>query len=449
MYPHRRMPFHLTVLYIYSVVSLISLFHATLVAAEVVVISPQNDTVEVFIDYELSIAANVPTRGIEGMIVAANHIQACDSIGNPPYPSNSSLKWFVLIERSTLCSMRQQILIAQQAGYDAAVIYNKGINNLQHVTSERLTAVDVSNQDISPVSALQLSYSTLGSEITIPAVLIGERDGIDIKNLYLYNKGCRLLLTRNAYFDWTKYILLLISVLFFALMMSVAFLVIKCVRDRRKNQRNRLSSKHLKQLPVSKFKKGDPYDVCAICLEDYKEGEKLRILPCSHAYHTKCVDPWLTKNRHTCPVCKRKVVLEGHQCDTDSDSDNDSSEETTPLLHPVNRQSNPSSIGGTFFVPVPTPLQIQANQAGVSGIAHDEEATQTTAVSPEPQTTQVELHHSTEMVVPEVGTDLGSTSLYPAAHHSVNGDGPEQDTIENRSHQLQGAKPKKQLDLVV
>lgn len=129
--------------------------------------------------------------------------------------------------------------------------------------------------------------------------------------------------------------------------MCVSWQIVKCIKDRRRNRRNRLSSKHLKQLPVKKFKKGDEYDVCAICLEDYCEGEKLRILPCSHAYHTKCIDPWLTDNRRTCPVCKRKVALKGITSDSDSDSDAESTSERTPLIR-SDRSGALQTDGGTF-----------------------------------------------------------------------------------------------------
>ncbi|XP_028808754.1 RING-H2 finger protein ATL70-like [Neltuma alba] len=43
---------------------------------------------------------------------------------------------------------------------------------------------------------------------------------------------------------------------------------------------------------------------CSICLRDYKETDKLRLLPdCGHLYHLHCVDPWL-RLHPTCPLCR-------------------------------------------------------------------------------------------------------------------------------------------------
>lgn len=72
------------------------------------------------------------------------------------------------------------------------------------------------------------------------------------------------------------------------------------------------------------------------------------------AYHSKCVDPWLTKTKKTCPVCKQKVVPSQGDSDSDSeegDSGPDENEvsESTPLLRSLASTSAHSfgTISGT------------------------------------------------------------------------------------------------------
>lgn len=48
---------------------------------------------------------------------------------------------------------------------------------------------------------------------------------------------------------------------------------------------------------------GSTGTTCAVCLEDYELGDKLRVLPCGHRFHAACIDTWLSR-RSTCPVCK-------------------------------------------------------------------------------------------------------------------------------------------------
>ncbi|KAJ1823082.1 hypothetical protein LPJ56_000417 [Coemansia sp. RSA 2599] len=49
---------------------------------------------------------------------------------------------------------------------------------------------------------------------------------------------------------------------------------------------------------------------CAICLCGYISGESVRVLPCKHAFHQKCIDAWLLSKHMTvhCPVCKSSIV---------------------------------------------------------------------------------------------------------------------------------------------
>lgn len=259
----------------------------------------------------------IPPEGIKGMVVYADPPTACRKIQPPPNDTNYDGNWIVLIRRFN-CSFEIKVRMAQEAGYDAAIIHN------------------VNSNDLEPMSA----KDSVG--ILIPSVFVSGITGVVIKENYLYDQLYFVLINDDLPFNINTHLLLPFAIVVgICFLIIVIFMIVRCIKDRRRQRRHRLPSSSLKKIPIHKYTKGDPYETCAICLDDYVEGEKLRVLPCAHAYHSKCIDPWLTKNRRVCPVCKRKVFAADEQVVTDeSDSDDD----TAPLI----RDGHQGTQGGTF-----------------------------------------------------------------------------------------------------
>ncbi|KAI3879211.1 hypothetical protein MKW98_028778 [Papaver atlanticum] len=40
-----------------------------------------------------------------------------------------------------------------------------------------------------------------------------------------------------------------------------------------------------------------------VCLDEFGDGDKLRLLPCHHVFHAKCIDEWFACHP-TCAVCR-------------------------------------------------------------------------------------------------------------------------------------------------
>uniref|UniRef100_A0A8V1AGP2 RING-type domain-containing protein n=1 Tax=Gallus gallus TaxID=9031 RepID=A0A8V1AGP2_CHICK len=69
------------------------------------------------------------------------------------------------------------------------------------------------------------------------------------------------------------------------------------------------SCQNARKIKLYTYRQGDQYETCVICMSEYKEGDLLKILPCSHTYHHLCIDTWFdTQSRKkTCPFCKQQV----------------------------------------------------------------------------------------------------------------------------------------------
>ncbi|KAH6814479.1 hypothetical protein C2S51_023497 [Perilla frutescens var. frutescens] len=47
---------------------------------------------------------------------------------------------------------------------------------------------------------------------------------------------------------------------------------------------------------------GDP-EVCSVCLDLYREKQRVGVLGCRHQFHADCIGEWLQK-KNVCPLCK-------------------------------------------------------------------------------------------------------------------------------------------------
>ncbi|CAB4292296.1 unnamed protein product [Prunus armeniaca] len=70
----------------------------------------------------------------------------------------------------------------------------------------------------------------------------------------------------------------------------------------------------IRSIPLLQFKKDrnrgfeeGSFCECAVCLNEFQEDEKLRIIPnCSHIFHIDCIDVWLQSNAN-CPLCRTSI----------------------------------------------------------------------------------------------------------------------------------------------
>ncbi|XP_065355228.1 E3 ubiquitin-protein ligase Godzilla isoform X2 [Calliphora vicina] len=288
-----------------------------------------NQLIEEYNDMPAQFGPSLPTNGIKVFAIpAVPHEEACDKINPPPrsfYPSNA--KFAAIIQRGGVdCTFELKVRNAQAARFDAVVVYNNENDDLEHMSAQN------------------------SSGILIPSVFVGRTTGTNLKTFY--TPEIVLVINDELPFNINTQLILPFSILIgLCFLIMIFYMIYKCIREERRLRRHRLPKRMLRKLPIIKFTKNSDlaYDTCVICLDEFAEGDKLRVLPCKHPYHSECIDVWLTENKRDCPICKRKVFTKGEtrsqrnrQSSLDSVTDTD--DDTTPLLQQSTNSSMNSAV---------------------------------------------------------------------------------------------------------
>jgi len=291
----------------------------------VVLITPSNESIP-FPDIEASFAPRVSGAGIMGVLYVANPLNACVKLRNLG-PKNENYSPILLVERGG-CTFELKVRIAQQAGYEAVIVYN-----------------DEDGEEL-------VTMSGDSTSIHIVAVFVAKETANALLQ-YVKDMDARCYILPA--FESTAWSVMAVSFLSLLAVSAVllTFFFVRRYRIRHFSSRfllNReargLSSREVKALPAVTYKSCDTSgtDVCAICLESYEVGEKLRVLPCHHDFHALCVDKWLTTRRAFCPICKRDARFK---------STVGPPSEQTPLLSAISSSPLP-----TFATSIPIPTSV-------------------------------------------------------------------------------------------
>ncbi|GAN05726.1 conserved hypothetical protein [Mucor ambiguus] len=151
------------------------------------------------------------------------------------------------------------------------------------------------------------------SDITIPSVFLAKNEYRAL--LYLskiVDTPMMILLQLDDFITWPLLDILMIIFVSPSIIMIFIYISWQLRQRRRKQQEvapiDVVSRLLMKQFLTEKVKENEAEE-CAICLEDYINGEELRVLPCKHDFHTVCVDAWLTTQKKFCPICKRDITF--------------------------------------------------------------------------------------------------------------------------------------------
>jgi len=134
-------------------------------------------------------------------------------------------------------------------------------------------------------------------------------DSLKNNTLMTYYIIILILLGFFIFADYIFYIILFIT--FFP---CIVYILYNILKERKKLLENiKKINSILKEINYEDYTKTygrDYMDICVICSENFKNGDKVIVLPCNnhHIFHGSCIRAWI-QNKTICPMCRKDLNL--------------------------------------------------------------------------------------------------------------------------------------------
>eukprot|EP00833_Pecoramyces_ruminatium_P005027 jgi/Orpsp1_1/1179059/evm.model.c7180000067774.1 len=321
-----------------------------------VVIKRTNDTIQARI---AAFGPRLGEEGIQGVVIPMELIDkdrearyGCKIIKEKKIKKFSKRKYGIenlddgfvaLVERGGGCSFSDKVRYMQESGAKAVIVGN---NYGDYHLITMYASGDTTDIRIPSVFILQYDMFTIREDYSFEEISIIESDS-----------------------DWPVTDLFMMTTLLPIVFIFGIFIIYKFRIDTFETELHHTESsaslgaatqEEVDALPIKifsmkKMKENDP-ETCAVCIDDFKDGDKLRVLPCRHEYHVECIDLWLTTRKKFCPICKRNI------------SGDDDADENTPLLARTSSNNNSNYNTDESILSIDTESEISQDESHIIDI---------------------------------------------------------------------------------
>jgi len=245
---------------------------------------------------DFGISLTDPSYETSAPMVAIKREDGCDDIEN-----GSKLEGSIVIVKRGQCSFFKKAWNVASYGGIGLVVGNHAGSELVHM------------------------YKSIGEnrDVDIPCVFVTEEDynsAIETLSLAPANSVIATISAGEEYPGdnlWSP-VGLTTVVVYMLLIFPLAWTVLVIFRSCSRMRNRRIMKRQVRVIPEVIFStdmlgakglknKHLTNNSCPICLEDFEEKTRIKLLPCDHGFHPVCIEPWISQHKDSCPICQRKV----------------------------------------------------------------------------------------------------------------------------------------------